>query len=356
MKVLAIYLPAFHQVKINDDAWGKGFVEWDNVKKGVKLYKEHIQPLEPYDDYYYDLSKKEDIERQIKIANDYKVDGFLIYHYWFGNGVQALEKPAQIIRNQIKDKIEYCFCWANHSWMTTWGVGDNKIIATQEYGDKKEWEKHIDYLIQFFKDDRYIKVDNRPMLYIYNTCKIPNFNEMIKVWNKKLRKNGLGDLYLVEYIFPNNKIPATSYSEAVMEFEPNYTTFFDIYIINKLKRFICKKMKIIDFQNYDRLWKKILKRKRTYKDKKIYKSCFVGWDNSPRKGKRSMIVKGNTPEKFGKYFERLVNLKRENASNDFVIINAWNEWSEGAFLEPSKQFGFKYLEELKRVVEKYEEK
>ena len=106
MKILSLYLPAFHQVKINDDVWGKGFTEWDNVRAGQKLFKGHTQPIEPYDDNYYDLSKKEDIEKQIELARKYKVDGFIFYHYWFGNDKQALEKPAEIIKNDIKLKID----------------------------------------------------------------------------------------------------------------------------------------------------------------------------------------------------------------------------------------------------------
>ena len=120
--------------------------------------------------------------------------------------------------------------------------------------------------------------------------------------------------------------------------------------MNVFKRFICKKLKIIDFQKYDSLWKKIIKRKRRYNGKTIYKGCFVGWDNSPRKEKNSMIVKGGTPEKFAKYFKQLVNKKREDASDEYIVINAWNEWSEGAMLEPSEQYKYGYLEGVKEAL------
>lgn len=356
MKILAMYLPAYHQVKINDDVWGKGFTEWNNVKDGKKLFKHHIQPLEPLNDFYYDLSKKEHIEKQIKLANEYSVNGFIFYHYWFGNNVQALEKPAEILRDQIEMNIEYCFCWANHSWFTTWHGKSSKIIVNQEYGNREEWIKHVQYLIPFFKDSRYIKVNNRPVMYIYNMSDIKNATEMFKYWNEELKKNNLGEIYIVEFISSKNKKFSYDNSDGVVEFEPLYTTFFDISILNKLKRFICKKLKIIDFQQYDLLWKKNIKRKRKYSDKIIYKGCFCGWDNSARKGKDSMIVLGQTPEKFEKYLKMLILNDRENASNDFIIINAWNEWSEGAMLEPSKKWEYGYLNAIKKIVQEYGEK
>ena len=136
MKILALYLPAYHQVKINDDVWGEGFTEWDNVKIATPLFKGHKQPIEPINNNYYDLSKKEDIEKQICLANEYKVDGFIFYHYWFGNNMKALERPAEILRYEIQEKTNYCFCWANHSWFTTWHGKSSKIIVNQEYGKK----------------------------------------------------------------------------------------------------------------------------------------------------------------------------------------------------------------------------
>lgn len=349
MKILAIHLPAFHQIKENDEWWGEGFTEWDNVKSGKKYYKEHIQPVIPYKNKYYDLSKKEDIEYQIDLANKYKVDGFIFYHYWFGNDNMLFEKPVEILKNEINKKIEYCFCWANESWITTWHGMEPKQLMPQIYEGKKDWKKHIEYFIPFFKDERYIKIEGRPVLFIYKPNEIPDYNEMIDYWNEYLKKEGLNEIYIIEYISSKNKKLHSEKSDGVVEFEPLYTTYFDVSIINKFKRFICKKFHVIDYQNYDYLWKKNLKRKRTYSNKTIYKSCFVAWDNSPRKEKNSMIVKGATPKKFGKYLKRLIMTKRKNCSEEYIVINAWNEWSEGAILEPSQHDKFKYLQEIKQV-------
>lgn len=351
MKILSIYLPGFHEEEINNQSWGKGFTEWDNVRTGKKLYSNHIQPYVPLNDNYYDLSKKSAIEHQIKLAKKYKVDGFIFYHYWFGNGKSALTKPAEILRDKIKLDFNYCFCWANHSWIKNWHGKNSELIVKQEYGDEKEWLKHINYLMNFFKDERYIKIDGRPVMYFYNMNDIKCIDKMIKFWNDILNKNGLKDIYIVEYITSRNKRVSYEGTEAVVEFEPLCTTYFDISIFNKAKRYICKKMNLIDFQNYDNLWKKIINRKRTYSGRNIHKGCFSGWDNSARKGHQSMIVKNNTAQKFGKYLNQLINNERKDSDNEFIVINAWNEWSEGAILEPTEHDEYKYLEEIKKVKE-----
>ena len=168
-----------------------------------------------------------------------------------------------------------------------------------------------------------------------------------------LKEAGFEGIYTVEYIYPRNPKLFSEKSDAVYEFEPRYSLFFDISKFNLLKRFIIKELKMTDYQSFDKIWTYILNRKRTYGSKTIISGAFSGWDNSARKGKESMIVKGKTVPKFKKYFEEFYTLDRENISEEFCVINAWNEWSEGAYLEADDKDGFGYLEAIKEVVDKY---
>lgn len=347
MKVLALNLPQFHEVQENNDWWGKGFTEWTNVKKAKPVYRGHVQPMEPLDGYYYDLSKKEDIDRQAILAKKYGVDGFVYFHYWY-EGRKLLEKPCEILLCSPEIDLEYCFCWANHSWTRAWDGKENQVLLKQTYGNKEDWDAHMDYLLPFFHDPRYIKKGNKPVLVLYNASAVPHVDEMIEYWNLRLAKEGFGGLYLIEYISTKNPRPSCKYSQAVYEDEPMYTCRFEINPFEKAKRVFCKKILIPDYQNYDRIWNLLLKKNRRYEGRKIVPGCFTAWDNSPRRGsKGSMIVKGSSPLKFKKYFGLLLHSKRQDVSSDFLIINAWNEWGEGAILEPSKKDGFGYLEAIK---------
>ena len=349
INVLAIHLPAFHRIPENDEWWGEGFTEWDNVRSGKPLYKGHWQPIVPLNGYYYDLSKDEDIERQFTLAKEYGVYGFIFYHYWFNPNKMLFERPIEKILANKNIDGHFCLCWANETWITTWHGREPKTLIKQDYGDKKEWEQHLQYFLPIFRDIRYIKKDNKPMLYIYNASKIPNYGAMIDYWDSRLKEEGFKGIYIVEYISSKNRELCSECTSAVMEFEPLYTTFFDISKANLFKRFLCKKLKRVDYQSYDKLWKYKLKRKRTYRGKPIQRSCFVNWDNSARKGKNSMIVKGATPQKFGYYLDQLVKSNRRDLDDEFLVVNAWNEWSEGAYLEPDEKNGFAYLEVIKNI-------
>lgn len=350
MKALAIYLPAFHRIPENDEWWGDGFTEWDNVRSGVPYFPGHTQPVEPLDGWYYDLANKADIERQIDLANDYLISGFIFYHYWFATDRKIFERPAEILRDQIDKKTEYCFCWANESWITTWHGRDPETLLEQTYGSKREWVEHIEYLSAFFNDSRYIRIDGRPVLFIYKPSEIPRYEEMIDCWNNYLIDKGDCPVYIVEYISSKNKALHSTKSDAVTEFEPLYTCYFDLGKLDLLKRFIAKITHHIDYQEYDVLWEKIISRKRTYDGKPIIRGCFVGWDNSPRKERRSMIVRGSTADKFKQNLSRLINNGRADASSEYVVINAWNEWSEGAYLEPDSLNRYAFLEAVRDVM------
>lgn len=351
IKFLAIHLPAYHRIPENDEWWGEGFTEWNNVKSGIPLYKGHWQPIIPLNAYYYDLSKTEDIKNQFETAKKYGIYGFIFYHYWFGNGKMLFENPIRIILEHPEFSGNFCLCWANETWVTTWHGRKPQTLLKQEYGGVDEWESHLQYFLKVFADKRYIKIDDKPVLYIYKPCEIPDYNGMVDYLDSRLKQEGYNGIYIVEYISSKNRELYSIKSSAVTEFEPLYTTFFDISKANLFKRFLCKKFKCVDYQNYDKLWKYNIKRKRTYSGKPIQRGCFVGWDNSARKGKESMIVKDSTPEKFGKYLKLLINNHRKDSDSEFVVINAWNEWSEGAYLEPDEKNKFGYLEKIRELTE-----
>ena len=343
-KVLALHLPAFHQIPENDEWWGNGFTEWNNVKSGKKLYDKHYQPIQPLNNNYYDLSNKNDLKNQIEMANKYGIYGFVFYHYWFGNGKMLFEKPAEMILKNMDLNINFCFSWANQTWITTWHGMQPKTLLEQLYPGKSDWEAHYKYWRKFFLDSRYIKYGNKPMVFIYNPSEIPDYDNMIEYFDKQCKMDGFSGIYVVEYIFPRNRSLYSKKSDAVFEFEPRYTLFFDITKINLFFRAIKKKLNMTDYQSYDRLWNYILKRKRTYSGKTIIEGCFVGWDNSARCGRNSLIVKGKSIEKFRKYFSKFYRHNRVDASDEFCVINAWNEWSEGAYLEPDDIDKYGYLQ------------
>ncbi|QCR20981.1 glycoside hydrolase family 99-like domain-containing protein [Pontibacter sp. SGAir0037] len=346
-KIIALYLPQFHVIPENDKWWGEGFTEWTNVKKAVPLFSGHNQPRVPLNDNYYDLSDVTVMRWQADLAKQHGIYGFCYYHYWF-NGKKLLHIPLE---NMLADKlvdIPFCFSWANEPWARTWDGRDTDVLMPQVYGGRKEWLEHFSYLLNFFKDDRYIKVDGKPMMVIYRVSNIPNVNDMIDYWNTLAIENGFVGIHIVETLNSREKEPFAKNSAAAFEFEPTYTLHHKYSFKYRLRGLFNRKIYKLALKSYDSIYKCIVNRRQIATNHKRYLGAFMGWDNSPRKGKRALIVTGSSPEKFGKYLK----LQFENAvkyDNDYIFLNAWNEWAEGTYLEPDLKHGFSYLEQIKSI-------
>lgn len=222
MKIIAFYLPQFHDIPENDEWWGKGFTEWVNVKKAQPLYKGHEQPRIPMNENYYNLLDDNVKIWQANIAKEYGIYGFCYYHYWFG-GKLLLEKPMEQMLKNPKVDIPFCISWANEPWTKAW-VNESKVLIPQFYGGKKEWKEHFDYLLPFFKDNRYIKEDNKPLFIIYRAEVIDCLNDMLDYWTELAQQNGFSGMKyayqnLTFDLMPNKDDSRFDYN---IEFQPSY--------------------------------------------------------------------------------------------------------------------------------------
>lgn len=346
VRIIAFYLPQFHRIKENDEWWGEGYTEWVKVKSAKKYFKWQTQPKIPLNNYYYDLLKDDVLAEQAKTARNYGVDGFCYYHYWF-RGKKLLEKPIEKMLNNKEVKIPFCLSWANHRWTRIWDGDSDEVLMEMDYGIESDWLDHIKYLGQYFLDDRYIKIGDRPIFLIYQTSDFNYFDRMLDIWNTYLHQIGLGDIYLIETFNFFQKKSNSAKSEAVLLFEPMYTLSHDNSIFERTVNFLKRKIKSTEsptVRSYNRVWNKILNRKISI-DKKIVYCSFANWDNTSRKHERGIVFKGSSSRKFYIYIKKLL-LKSSIENNNFLFINAWNEWSEGAYLEPDLENGYSYLEAI----------
>lgn len=375
MKVIAFYLPQFHNIPENDEWWGDGFTEWVNVKKAKPLFEGHVQPRVPLNDNYYDLLDDDVKIWQAEIAKKYGVYGFAYYHYWF-NGKMLLEKPMEQMLANKRIDIPFCICWANEAWTKAW-VGDTKkILILQKYGTEKDWKEHFDYMLPFFKDERYIKEDGKPLMIIYRPHIIPCLDEMVAYWRKLALENGLPGLVVAsQNMEPQiNNLPMEKSFDRFIEFQPGLArndlsrANNKFQTLKKIRRKVAyyvdkhfgidllrigentlSKINNMDKIPYDDAWNAILNRKPV--SEKNYPGAFVRWDNSPRHGDRARIFVGETPEKFQKYMTEQIKRARDVYHKDKLFVYAWNEWAEGGYLEPDKEYGYAYLEAIKNALE-----
>ena len=355
MKIVSLYLPQFHEIPENNDAWGQGFTEWVNVKKSRPLFLGHRQPRAPLDGRYYDLLDPETLPWQVGLANKYGVDAFCFYHYWF-HGRMVLEKPVELLRQRSGLSIQYCFAWANEPWTKTWhGAGGAKEIQIpQTYGKEEEWEAHYQYFLPYFQDVRYLKKGNCPVVLVYKLQNIPFYNDMIRYWKRRAVEDGFSGLCLLCMQTEQSLVRRSKWVDGTVDFEPNKTKAEKLaepvkYIRpNAEKRFIWNRlaMKTISYRAVN---ERMLLSPHSENE---YRTVFVGYDDTPRRGVRGVVTLGGSPQLFGKYLWRNMRLA-EQEGQEFLFLNAWNEWGEGNYLEPDETYQYSYLEEIKKCVERF---
>ena len=368
-KIIAIYFPQFHNIPENDEWWGKNFTDWELVKSAVPKFPGHNQPRVPFDDNYYNPCEKEVLAKQIKQAKDYGIGGFMFYHYWF-DGKLILEKPLEVfLRNHDLD-IPFCLSWANNSWTRQWKANNEFLLKQKHLEDPSLWEKHFNYLLPFFKDKRAIKINNKVVFSVNTPEILKQSKKMFNMWNDLALKNGIEGLYLIaakHYDYINYSF-LENYN-AVMKIHPreanNANKNPNAHDILKMKWFrllpesfqnmlrqIRLKYKGLTIIDSVKVWEYILTNAyiNDYPEKKldIFEAIFFDWDNSARYGKRAIVYTHLTKEQKELFLMQMVKKTREN-NCPYIFFNAWNEWSEGTYLEPDKKDGFENLKIIKTL-------
>ncbi|MCI8512135.1 MAG: hypothetical protein HFE83_09090 [Lachnospiraceae bacterium] len=338
MKVLTMYLPQFHRVEENDLWWGEGFTDWVSARNAKPLFEGHYQPHVPLNGNYYDLLDKNTMRWQADLMRRYEVDGACMYHYWFKDGKRILEKPAENLLGWKDIQMPFCFCWANPAWARSWsGFRDadvwsslyerqgaqkgSGILLEQKYGGRRQWKEHFEYLLPFFLDSRYVKMEGKPLFMIYHVSDIPCLGEMLECWRTWAGEAGLPGLYVIGARCSEHKEGL----DAQIFLEPAHGRQGGTAV------------------TYQAVWKNILQEKRG--NLQTFFSGFTGYDDTPRQGRAGTVIEGSEPELFGEF---LAELMAKNAANgsEIVFLNAWNEWGEGMHLEPDERFGTGYLEKI----------
>ncbi|WP_426483864.1 glycosyltransferase WbsX family protein [Flavobacterium sp. 2] len=361
IKPIAIHLPQFHPILENDLWWGKGFTEWTNVTKAQPRFAGHYQPHLPADLGFYDLRLEEARLAQEALAKQYGVYGFCYYHYWF-NGKRIMHEPIDRKMKNPKEDFPFMFCWANENWTRAWDGSINDVLLQQNYSAEDDRE-HIKFLLSFFKDERYIRVNNKPFFIFYKPDLFPDMASTIAIFREEAKKENI-ELYLgcfERWIGWDKEKMSTFDFDAVIEFQPLSRSMskFSNRLENR-KQTIVKRIENKLRKKFG-LKQKIKKNKDVVVDYKQFidfdlQNCIQGvypgvtpmWDNSSRRvGQNATILKNSTPELFKYWYKNKTAARNfEGLDDSFIFINAWNEWAEGNHLEPCQKWGTSYLEAL----------
>jgi hypothetical protein len=342
IKIIAHYLPQYHPIPENNAWWGNGFTEWTNVTKAKPLFKGHEQPKLPKDLGFYDLRLAETRNEQANLAKEYGIYGFCYWHYWFGNGKRILERPFKEVLESKKPALPFCLGWANETWSGIWHGDDKRILAEQQYLGETDQDLHFVFLLQAFKDERYIRINNKPLLYIYRPQQIPNTKSYLAYWNKKAIESGLVGIHFVANGFYANykEDGFSAYVDTVPFIAGLKTTLKNRILRNFYKIPMVKSYK--DFVSSKHFKRKL--------NKDEYPSILPSWDNTPRSGIRGIVYEKSSPKLFKTHVKTILTQIRIQNENNIIFLKSWNEWAEGNMMEPDQKNDKKYLEALKEAL------
>jgi lipopolysaccharide biosynthesis protein len=335
--LVAFYLPQFHPIPENDAWWGEGFTEWHNVARALPQFEGHAQPRLPGELGFYDLRLPDVMRRQMQLAREYGIGAFCSYFYWFA-GKTLLEQPLQQWLADPTLDLPLCLCWANENWSRRWDGRADDILIGQQHSAADDLA-FIEYVSRYLRDPRYLRVDGKPLLLIYRPGLLPEPRATARRWREWCRTNGTGEIVLV-YVQSFDRVdPRDIGFDAAVEFPPNNTTPAPITARQQLLN--------PDFHGNVHDWREMARQSMAKPD--LAYPCYPGvnpsWDNEPRRSGRGRVFAHASPRGYRDWLRHAIaTAQRRFPAQPMVFINAWNEWAEGAVLEPDTRLGHAWLE------------
>lgn len=348
------YFPQFHPDPINNRAWGDGFTDWDLIRALPESQRDAFTPSRGY----YDPSSPEYLEtlRAQLEALPLPNAGLMVYHYHF-DGVSALSGFERQLLNQPDKALPFFFCWANETWTKRWVGQPGEILIEQRHTPDPELiRKHAEYLVRFFELPHYHRVHGRPLFIIYNAQASRTLPHVLSMYRDAFSSLGHQPLIGACVCYPQPATQLRPYDFAC-EFEPRF--FFNSTSSSSLvKSLVPLKMRFPKLFEWlgtqrHRLRVKGGTKRFDYSDYltalkngeiehslresagalPLMRSVFLSWDNLPRYRKNNTTV-----EHKGVIKESLGVLRTLHSEAGLpILVNSWNEWSEGAALEMGRQ-------------------
>ena len=340
---VAFYLPQFHPIPENDRWWGAGFTEWHNTAKAQPLFAGHQQPHVPAELGYYDLRSAETREAQAELAHTHGIDAFCYYHYWFG-GRRLLERPFDEVLRSGTPTLPFCLCWANESWTRAWDGSNRSVLMEQRHSPADDLA-HIRHLAPALADARYLRIGGRPLLLVYRASELPDPRRTTDVWRDEAQRLGIGDLHLarVESLSNERGDPVELGFDSAVEFQPDWRRLRASRTQRAIRRF-ARALGTTHFDApYTTLdYAKLVDAASSAPPPEYARFPCVtpGFDNTPRRARGAVVLTNSSPQRYGDWVARTLRTREP----ELLFVNAWNEWGEGAHLEPCERWGRAYLE------------
>ena len=342
--LVVFYLPQFHPIPENDAWWGEGFTEWHNVTRALPQFEGHAQPRLPGELGFYDLRLPETMRLQMRLAREHGIGAFCSYFYWFA-GKTLLEQPLRQWRADPTLDLPLCLCWANENWSRRWDGRADDVLIHQQHSPADDIA-FIEHVASYLADPRYLRVDGRPLLLVYRPGLLPDAKATATRWREWCRANGVGEIRLA-YVQSFDRVdPRKIGFDAAVEFPPNNTAPAPItarqHLLNP------------DYRGDVHDWRELAQQSMAQADPDYprYPGVNSGWDNEPRRSGNGRVFLHASPRGYRDWLRHAVTVaQRRFPAQPLVFLNAWNEWAEGAVLEPDARLGHAWLDATRAALQ-----
>jgi hypothetical protein len=347
IRVIAFYLPQFHPIPENDLWWGPGFTEWTNVASARPLYPGHYQPRIPGELGFYDLRLPETREAQATLAAEYGVSAFCYWHYWFGGGRRLLERPFDEVLRTGRPDFAFCLGWANQTWSGIWHGAPNRVLIEQTYpgdGDTHDYRAHFENVLPALFDDRYVRVEGRPLFLVYKPNDLPEPQRFLDLWREWAAAEGLPGIFFVGRTETPRRSSAADFDAFTLEQVPSRS----IARSDVLRR-LARKLGVPPVRSYRRFTEAM---PLEISGAPSFPTVLPGFDNTPRSGADGVVLHGADPAVFEAAVARAAShvSSTQPEGRRIIFLKSWNEWAEGNYLEPDRRYGRAYLEALAKGI------
>lgn len=343
--LVAFYLPQFHTIPENDEWWGKGFTEWRNVTRALPQFEGHVQPRLPGDLGFYNLRDPEVMRQQARLAKEYGVGAFCFYFYWF-SGKTLLEAPLENWLEDTSIELPFCLCWANEKWSRRWDGRGDDILIDQQHSPIDDLS-FIHYVSKYLRDPRYLRVDGKPLLLIYRPNLFPDIKATAERWRHWCRTQGLGEIHLAYVQSFEKPDPSLIGFDSAVEFPPNLS--------NTQSAVTSLKLINPDFRGQVLDWRDLARQLSTKSlpSYRLFPGVNAAWDNEPRRSGFGLIYRYASPRMYRDWLRSTVKsrLVQTPECDKLIFLNAWNEWAEGAVLEPDARLGYAWLDATRSALD-----
>lgn len=357
--VAAYIWPSYHYEPRMEHFWPEKDGEWYTVRRAMPRWPGHRMPRKPLLGYQ-DEADPAVMRQHVELALAHGINIFIMDWYWYENAPCFERQLNEGLLPAIEGTdMRFCLMWANHNVTNLWNMHEDtdwKQVQMSGAVSRQELEPMFERILdKYFGHPNYYRLDQKPLFSIFDYPTliqglggIPETVDAFSWMRQRCSDADLNGLHIQAIARTVGK--GGPEGGVVIAKDKAYETAVALGFDSATSYQYC--MAAGGLGEYQDWADKAVAHWDSYAEAygRFYPHVSIGWDDTHRNPSQITAVTGANPEKFAIYLQKAkayVDARPDQAP--FITINSWNEWTEGSYLLPDEEFGYGYLEAVKRL-------